>query len=263
MADKVSLVFPTASYDQLVNAIRQLPSELRPIYFSFSERVQSRENLIEDAEKFSDFFERSKRISTCLIGEKIAFDLSPNNYRDAERRPTHGKVFVDVKRGFKYKDQLQKLLHLLIEASDAPFGYVGEYAEWQYRNYLEKKWANPKDHAGSSSISFVVGGDFRRYLTGLYWYTVFEEAYLQEHGVSPEKIAEIAIDYEQRPANNGRNFHCFKFFDSSKEWLAHAEKLDNFCRDNKQFFSMSRIKGAIDAAETDDALKEAVSFYRM
>lgn len=263
MADKVSLVFPMARYDQLVNAIRRLPSEFRPTYFSFSERVQSKENLIEDDEKFSDFFERSKRISTCLIGDKIAFDLNPNNYRDTERQPTHGKVFVDIKRGFKHKDQLQKLLHLLIEAGDSPFGYVSEYAEWKSRNHLEKKWANPKNHAGSSSVSFVVGGDFRRYLTGLYWYTVFEEAYLRKHGVSPGKIAEIAIKYEQKSTNDGRNLHCFQFFDKSEKWLDHAEKLDNFCRDNKQFFSMLRVKDAIDAAETDDALNEALCSYRM
>lgn len=263
MADKVYVVFPTARYEQLVNAIRQLPTEFRPVYFSFSERVQSKENLIESAEKFSDFFERSKHISTDLIGEKIAFTLSPGSFRDAERHPTHGYLAVDVKRGFKHKDRLLELLHLLIEAGDVPFGYVGEHAEWRFRNYLEKKWANPKDHAGTSSVSFVVGGDFRRYLTGLYWYTVFEETYLREHGVAPEKIAEIAIDYEQRSTNDGRNFHCFQFFDKSEKWLDHAEKLDNFCRDNKQFFSMMRVKDAIDAAETRDALNEALSLYRM
>lgn len=252
-----------ACYEKVVNTIRELPSEFRPIYFSFSDRVQSMENRIDNLQKFDDFFERSKRISTCLIGEKITFDLNPGSFRDEMLQPTHGYLYVYIKRGFKHIDRLPVLLHLLIEGSQAPFGYISESAEWESRNYLEKEWKNPKDHAGASSISFPVGIDFRHYLTGLYWYTVFEDKYIRDRGVLPNEIAKITLEYDQKKTRDGRNLHCYKFFEKSNSWQEHAGRLDDFCRDNENFFSLLRLTCAINAANTKADLDDALSFYRM
>jgi|GEM_PF-6112508 len=251
--------FPVENHEVLLDALRRLPKEIAPVYFSTTERVQSKSNRLDDDKKFAEFLPRSKQFSFSLIGDKISYHLSPTTFRGRNNVPTHGYLFVEVKRGFKYGDRVGELFVTLLELEGVSFGYMCDHDEFVHRNRLIKKW--DEKQSGSSGIEFVVGINFTKYVPGLYWKTAFSEIYLSRNNIDVEGLNAIALSKDVIRNESDNEIHLFTFYENSKNWKKHQDKLDSFVASQDEFFSLYRLRDSIASANSEKELKQAVLKY--
>jgi len=259
MSNQIYIGFPTPSLDSLVECICGTQEPFTPDYFSWSERVGNKTDKVSDAERFGEFYQRAKKISFALLGNKVTYHVEPNTFRDDSRQATHGYLFVEFKRGFKRSvDILPLLKTLLEEVPGVTFGYACDYDESKHRHHLFKAWDDPSNHGGASSIEFTTGVDFRRYIPGIYWVTAFEQSYLQNVGLSHIKLSNKAVNEDKFSTKDGKEFYMYKFFDHAHEWKNHSSELDDFCMSQDRMFSLKRLAADIDAATSESDLDDIV-----
>lgn len=259
MSYEVFATFPHSSFFDLINRLKSLPSPFAPEYFTWGERVRNKADRVDDIERFEPFLQRGKKVSFCLVGNKISYDIAANAFRDNSRNPTDGRVLVEVKKGFKSRQNFNQLLPYLMETIGSKFGFACNFDESNARHRVVKKWEEPELHGGASSVEFNVGTDFRNYIPGLYWVTAFELEYLLGNDITPEIIGEIAVENYSIKTTDGRTICYFKFFEKPDDWERHSEKIDEFCYNHPQFFSMQRLIKAIGATQSEEELNRIVS----
>jgi len=259
MSLTLKINFPVEKHEALLDGLRQLPVEFAPVYFSTSERIQSKSNRLDDNKKFAEFLPKSKRFGFTLIGAKISYHLEPTMFRDGNNVPTHGYLFIEVKKGFKHNSNIGDLFAKLLNIEGIDFGYMCEHDEFVHRNRLIKKW--DKKQAGASSIEFVIGSDFTKYVPGLYWKTAFSESYLSRNNVDIESLKSTAISEDVIRQEPNEKVYVFTFFDDSKNWEKYKDQLDSFIASQDGFFSLSRLQEKITTAQSEKELKQVVSKY--
>jgi transcriptional regulator with XRE-family HTH domain len=259
MTDQVYVGFPTASLDKLVEKVIGLPAPFSPQFFTRGERVSSKLDRVDDSERFSAFYNRARRSSFGMVGEKIFFEFQPNVFRDDARKPLNGYLLVTFKKGFSHSDKLADLLVQLLDVKGVSFGYVGQWEESSHRHRLKKTWGGST--AGAASTEMTIGVNFSKYVPGLYWKTAFSESYLSEHDLDVALISSLAIETNTYVSEAGIKFYIFKFYNDPKSWKDSIESLEEFCATNKQFFSMRRLQPNIDAATTEVELAEVIGPY--
>ena len=255
----INIGYPVDSHETLLARIRALPTEFVPRHFSTSEQVTDKKNLLSDDLKFSEFLQKSKRVGFTLVGEKISYHVSPTTYRDHHNIPTHGYIYVEIKRGFKYQDRIDQLFFDLIDTDGIEFGYMCEHDESQHRHRFKKTWNS--NQSGARSIELTIGTDFNKYAPGLYWRTVFANDYLARHGVEIEFLDRLALKIEPIDHRDPGGKNVYTFFDTWAQWPENQLRLDNAIASNESFFSMSRIGARVESVSSQEELMAALSRF--
>ena len=149
---RAALTFPLSMTDLVTKTIMHLPEILRPTVISLAEDEPA--TAIGDINVFLDTF-KMPTIGVYLENSTVQYDL---------RRFQKNTLIVDADLGDISDDVVRDfLIHM---AAPRPFfGFACTQEELEYRNRITVKF-------GINIMESWVGRDTRRYIPGLYWWTL-------------------------------------------------------------------------------------------
>ena len=203
----------------LLNALANLPAPIKPQYFGEEEKLGSQANRVDDAELFSDFV-RSYPGGFFLFADEWTYQIFT-----AGERPARFTAYCSAPPS----DAVLKRFFELMASVEVPFALAADESEYEHRNRLYQR-------IGENDVESWVGRDIRKYLPGLYWYTMASESLLQEHGVDITKLSANTLSSERFG-----KCHLFKFFERAEDWKKQAAKLDELCETTEGIFSSRQV----------------------
>lgn len=251
--------FPIQQHDRLLDLLRGIQGSFAPIYFSTSERISDKRNVLSDKTKFGELKSRSKKFSFTLIGERISYHISPKSIRDSKRNVTHGTVMIELKRGFNNQNCLPSLLHSLLRLDGVDYGFICEFNEYSSWHRHKKVW--PEDRIEAHSSEFLLGVNYAISGPGLYWITAFSETYASSVGLPLNDLSDLCVQKEKIERTNGSPMHVFQFFDASKSWPKESERLKAYASSNEALFQLDRAKKELQFVKSKKELMEYISHY--
>lgn len=238
----VSLYFENGlDLASVVNSLQELPSPIRPVYFS--------EN--NERPEAPVFVRRASRRGITFV--KIDLRSDEQGFIDYQKDHPSGFVLysenntvVDISSGSEYttvaiylenhlsRSYVTDFFSCLVRHKPV-FGYASEASEYDHRHRhcitIDK-----------NRIESWIGRSLQKYITGVYWYTLLSDDVLEKHGVILPDLASEAIAAET--VNNG-SLHLLKFYDEAEEWPLHAERLDGICDKVEGLFSRRSVDSAV------------------
>lgn len=219
---ELSVYFDKACLAELLDKLVALPESMKPRYFGEAEKLDSRENRVDETELFVDFVENHP-LGFFLFADDALYQVFTAGDQPASfivycsSPPTWAEL-----KGF----------FASVASVGVPFALAAESKEFQHRNRLYHK-------VGRDNIESWVGRDIRKYLPGLYWCTMVSEPLLCEHGIDFSVLSANAMESERID-----DCHLLKFFDLPENWTAHADRLDELCESLDGIFSSRPIDQA-------------------
>jgi hypothetical protein len=252
----VDVEIKLASFRQLAHRVSSLPAPFRPTYFTVGERVRNKSaSRVDDTERFSAFVEDhvSNVSGFDLIGERIRFGFFAGT-RNARHEPTHIGCSV-LLRGKQWTSvDLTQLLKQLCLTSGIERADACLRAEWNYRHLCIKKLAQ-------FTIERTLGVDMSAFLPGLYWWTVLSDELAARHRLDVAELAALGGHSERWFTEDHTGLHAFRLYDSPDDWEREKGRVSGFLEAHPNFFSMTRIAGRIEAAESKEAFDEVTRPY--
>ncbi len=218
--------FPNPCLPLLLEALLDLPADLRPQFFSYGERLKSKKDLVEDRDRFEPFLKKALS-GFFLFSKKLLFSFLIRGGVEIE-------LFV-----YKASNEDAKILVQRLSKCLPAFGYASDVEEHRHRNTVSKQASYGHETAG-------VGNDWRRYIPGVYWMTVIPTTLAEQHGVSIDQLKALALEVEESIPG----VWILKFFELPEEWQGHVERLDRFCAEMPGMFSVENVRPAFEAATT-------------
>jgi hypothetical protein len=197
-----TLTFPLPMTNSVTKAILDLPKLLRPTSFALAEDEPAA--AIGDAEIFLKDF-KLPSIGVLLKNSTIEYDL---------RRAGPQTFVVDANLGTVPNDAVRDyLIHM---ATLHPmFGFACTDEELEYRNRITTTF-------GINVMGSWVGRDPRKYIPGLYWWTMLPASLAEQHGVSLSMLAKAAQEHIELEGQQ----HLFRFYTKPEDWRSASFMAD-------------------------------------
>jgi hypothetical protein len=193
------------SQGDVVESLLGLPSDYRPIYYSFSERFL-KTNLVSDTLNFQKACNAG--IGIALKAKKLVYFFDPG------RRGSSFEVTVFPKANANATKAAFEQLAVL----GAFFSFACNYNEYSWRHNLYA-------HVADSGIRTLwAGRNCLHYVPGFYWLTMISEKYAFVHGVDLLKVADAAISSKKIDADR----HIFQFYNDPSEYISN-KNAENLC----------------------------------
>jgi hypothetical protein len=195
---KAALEFPLSATDLVIETILRLPELLRPTSMSLAEDEAA--TAIGDVEVFLQTF-KMPTIGVYLQNSTALYDL---------RRSSPSTFIVDADLEAIPDDAVRDfLIHM---ASAHPiFGFACVAEERERRNRITTK-------LGANTIESWVGRDTRRYVPGLYWWTLLPASLAEQHGIPLSTVVGAAQEHIEL---EGRQ-HLLRFYEKPEDWQSAA-----------------------------------------
>lgn len=214
----------------VVKSLLKLPVIVRPFYFTENEERIVKTNVLSDERHFDVFLKRNSTLGFFLYTEdrKTEFHIRiGSGYNKVD-------LFTEIE---DYARFIPDIIMCLVNFNPI-FGFTCDYTERLHRNRHYKKidpW----------SFEHWIGRDLKRYVSGLYWYTLMSDRLLERHGVNLADLITEAISTET--LGDGL-LHLLKFYDRADEWQQNKHRMDDLCE---------RVHGIFSRRTADDELRYA------
>lgn len=129
-----------------------------------------------------------------------------------------------------------------VKNAQPQFGYVSTLEEFKYRNMISIE-------RSEQVVESWVGRGLKKYLPGLYSYTLISFRQMKEKNIRPEILIESAIKSDAY----GGEFIILDFFGGVEQWHLYKNKIDALCEATEGIFSKVGIADA--AKETKNFLE--------
>lgn len=227
---------------KVITALDNLPSQFRPLYFSDSENKIDISNNIADTETFNEFQKNNKFGFFLFTKEKVKINITLREENFSEITVYFTEDFPE----YLISDYVSCLTAL-----NPFFGFACEYEEYKHRNRYYKM-------IGINEIEDWVGRDLNKYISGVYWITLFSEKILDKHDVD---INELYFESTSCKNLNKESVHLLKFYEKPRDWKDNITRLDNIC-EKKGFFSKYSIDIATNNVDRLFEYDEIISQWR-
>ena len=193
-----ALTFPLQMTDLLTKTILHLPGILRPTALSLAEDEPA--TAIGDVNVFLTNF-KMPTIGVYLKNSTVVYDL--------RRVGTHS-IIVDADLG-KIPDDAVRDFLIHMAALHPIFGFACTQKEREYRNRITTKF-------GINVMESWVGRNTRRYIPGLYWWTLLPASLVEQHGVPLSILVQAAQEHIELEGQQ----HLLRFYKNPEDWRSAA-----------------------------------------
>jgi hypothetical protein len=238
--------------DALVEALKELPEPIRPVYFAADEGRIKKADKLTDEKRFHAFLKENALGFFLYTENNSSYDISTSSvgyahvglYATSEVQNDCAVYFLkrmaELNPVFGYACDYQE------QTPDSTGSYVlsngdsiGEYYH-RNRHYFT---------IGKNHIESWIGRDLDKYIPGVYWLTLLSDDMLARHGVN---VADLLSETVANETLENRSIHLLRFFDKPEDWRENAVRLDNLCE---------RINGIFSRRAVDKALANKVVNY--
>jgi hypothetical protein len=197
-----TLTFPSPMTNSVTKTLLGLPKQLRPTSFTLAEDEPA--TTIGDVDVFLKNF-KMPSIGVYLKSSIVEYDL---------RRAGPHTFVVDADLGTITDDAVRDyLIHM---ATLHPiFGFACTQEELEYRNRLTTTF-------GINVMGSWVGRDPRRYIPGLYWWTLLPASLAEQHGVSLSTLVQAAREHIELEGQQ----HLLRFYSEPEDWRSASFMAD-------------------------------------
>lgn len=249
----------------LVEALKNLPEPIRPVYFAEDEGKIIKGNLLTDKARFQTFLKDNPAGFFLYAENMTCIDLTATsgggrNYSDvtlwladglpnelavtffkclAEHKPVFGFACYDPER-----------------IPDANGSYVISHSE------VTSEYDHRNCHfitLGKNNIEAGIGRNLEKYISGVYWYTLLSDKLLEQHGV---KLADLSAEALANETLGDGSLHLLKFFERPEDWKENANRLDDLCERVEGVFSRRSVDAAVAGITNYFEYNEAIANWR-
>jgi hypothetical protein len=118
------------------------------------------------------------------------------------------------------------------------FGFACAEEELEHRNRITTK-------LGVNTIESWVGRDTRRYVPGLYWWTLLPASLAEQHGIPLSTIAGAAREHIELEGQQ----HLFRFYEKPRDWQSAAVMAELY-RSLPGVFDVEKLRPKLRGATT-------------
>jgi hypothetical protein len=204
---RAALTFPLQMTDLLTKTILRLPEILRPTSVTLAEDEPA--TAIGDVDVFLKNF-KMPSIGVYLQNSTVVYDL--------RRVGTHSFI-VDADLG-KIPDDAVRDFLINMAALHPIFGFACTQEEREFRNRITTKF-------GINVMESWVGRNTRRYIPGLYWWTLLPASLAEQHGVPLSILVQAAREHIELEEQQ----HLLRFYKKPEDWRSATfmEELYHSC----------------------------------
>jgi hypothetical protein len=195
---KAVLKFPLSTTDLVTKTILSLPEILRPAFVSLAEDEVG--TAIGDVNVFLQTF-KMPTIGVYLQNSTALYDL---------RRSRNSTLIVDADLDAIPDDTVRDFL-IRMAIAHPIFGFACAGEELEYRNRITTQ-------LGINTIHSWVGRDTRKYLPGLYWWTLLPASLAEQHGIPLSTIVDAAQEHIELEGKQ----HLLRFYEKPEDWQSAA-----------------------------------------
>jgi hypothetical protein len=222
---KAELEFPFSMRHLALEKLLTLPEALRPTRQTLGEDEVG--IMIGDPKAFLQTFELPS-IGVYLRNSTTLYDL---------RRLRNSNLIVGA-----YFDAIPDIAvkdFLIHMASAHPiFGFACVAEERERRNRITTK-------LGANTIESWVGRDTRRYVPGLYWWTLLAASLAEQHGIPLSTIVGAAKEHIELEGNQ----HLLRFYEKPEDWRS-AAVVAKLYRSLPGVFDVEKLRPKLQGATT-------------
>jgi hypothetical protein len=222
---KAVLKFPLSMTDLVTKTILSLPEILRPTFVSMAEDEVG--TAIGDVNVFLQTF-KMPTIGVYLQNSTALYDL---------RRSRNSTLIVDADLGAIPDDTVRDFLIRMVIAHPT-FGFACAEEELEYRNRITTQM-------GINTIHSWVGRDIRKYVPGLYWWTLLPASLAAQHGIPLSSVVDAAKEHIELEGNQ----HLLRFFDKPEDWQS-AAVVAKLYRSLPGVFDVEKLRPKLQGATT-------------
>jgi hypothetical protein len=215
---QAALEFPLSARELVTKTILSLPEVLRPTSVSMAEDEAAVP--IGDVDVFLQTF-KMPSIGIYLQNSTVLYDLrrsSPSTWIvDADLEAIPDATVRDF------------LIHM---ATAHPiFGFACTQEELEYRNRITKTF-------GINVMESWVGRDTRRYIPGLYWWTLLPASLAEQHGVPLSILVQAAQEHIEFEGQQ----HLLRFYKKPEDWRSAASSMTELYRSCPGIFDVEKLR---------------------
>jgi hypothetical protein len=222
---KSALEFPLSKTDLVTKTILSLPEMLRPTTVSLAEDEATIP--IGDINRFLHTF-KMPSIGVYLENSNVLYDLRRSS-------PSTWIVVADMEA---IPDAAVKDFLVRMAIAQPIFGFACADKEREYRNRITIKF-------GINTMESWVGRDARRYIPGLYWWTLLPASLAEQHGIPLPSLVEAAQEHIELEGKQ----HLLRFYDKPEDWQSAAFMAELY-RTNPGIFDVEKIRPKLEGVET-------------
>lgn len=222
---QAALEFPLSKADLATKTILGLPEMLRPTTVSLAEDEAAAP--IGDVDVFLQTF-KMPSIGVYLENSTVMYDL-----RRSSRSTWIVGADLDAIPDAAVKDFLIRMA-----VTHPIFGFACAEEEREHRNRITTKF-------GINTMESWVGRDTRRYIPGLYWWTLLPASLAEQHGIP----LSILVDAAQEHIELEGKQHLLRFYDKPEEWQSAAFMADLY-HSCPGIFDVEKLRPKLQGVET-------------
>jgi hypothetical protein len=222
---KAALEFPLSKTDLATKTILRLPEMLRPTTVSLAEDEPAVP--IGDADVFLQTFKMAS-IGVYLENSTVQYDL---------RRSSPSTWIVDADLD-AIPDAAMKDFLVRMAIAHPIFGFACAEEELEYRNRITTKF-------GINTMESWVGRDPRKYVPGLYWWTLLPASLAKQHGIP----LSILVDAAQEHIELEGEQHLLRFYEKPEDWQSAAFMAELY-RSCPGIFDVEKLRPKLQGVET-------------
>lgn len=227
----------------LVNDMRGLPEQIRPVYFAEDEGKIARENRLSDEVHFQDFLKANQTgfFLHTMNGTLIDVSIPRVDYLVATLwlEPALPSIMaISFMRG--------------LVRCEPVFGFACDEDEYEHRN---RYYAT----LGKNHIESWIGRRLEKYIPGVYWHTLLSDGLLIERGV---RLSDLSVEAVTNDTLGNGSLHLLKFFDEPQNWKENACRLDGLCERVDGVFSRHSVEAVLSGITDYFEYEEAISHWR-
>lgn len=222
---KAVLKFPLSTTDLVTKTILSLPEILRPTFVSLAEDEVG--TAIGDVNVFLQTF-KMPTIGVYLQNSTALYDL---------RRSRNSTLIVDADLDAILDDTVRDFL-IRMAIAHPIFGFACAEEELEYRNRITTQ-------LGINTIHSWVGRDTRKYLPGLYWWTLLPASLAEQHGIPLSTIVDAAQEHIELEGKQ----HLLRFYEKPEDWQS-AAVMAQLYRSLPGVFDVEKLRPKLQVATT-------------
>jgi hypothetical protein len=212
-----ALTFPLQMVDSLTKTILRLPGILKPTCFTLAEDEPT--TAIGDVDVFLKNF-KMPSIGIHLQNSAVDYDL---------RRAGAHSFLVDADLGTIPNDAVRDFL-INLAALHPIFGFACTQEERVYRNRITTTF-------GINVMESWVGRNTRKYIPGLYWWTLLPASLAEQHGVSLPALERSAQEHIELSGQQ----HLLRFYKEPEDWRSASFMADLY-RSYPGIFDVEKLR---------------------
>ena len=234
---EAELEFPFSMTHLALEAILTLPDALRPTHKSLGEDEVG--TAIGDASVFLRTFELPS------IGLFLRNSLALYDFRKLRNGNLTCCAYLDAIPHVAVKEFL---IHMAM--AHPIFGFACVAEEREHRNRITTK-------LGVNTIHSWVGRDTRRFVPGLYWWTLLPASLAEQHGIPLSTIVGAAQEHIELDGQQ----HLLRFYEKPEDWQSAAVMAELY-RSLPSVFDVEKLRSKLQGATTFLELNAILDAWR-